>query len=66
MESYLEEANDDFQDYQTILVDPGQSALRIDKFLTNRLLKVSRNRIQQAIDTGAVLVNEKNIKSNWN
>ncbi len=65
MESFLEESNDDFQDYQYILVDPGQSALRIDKFLTNRLLKVSRNRIQQAIDAGAVLVNEKNIKSNY-
>lgn len=65
MEEELELGNDDFQDLVEIKIDPGQSALRIDKFLTDRLDRVSRNRIQQAIAVGAVMVNQKSIKSNY-
>lgn len=65
MEEELELINDDFQDLIEIKVDPGQSALRIDKFLTDRLERASRNRIQQAIVAGAVLVNQNPVKSNY-
>ena len=48
-----------------IAVDPGQNPIRIDKYLMDKLLGVSRNKIQNGISEGKVLVNEKNIKSNY-
>lgn len=46
-------------------VDKGQSLLRIDKFLVNKLENISRNRIQSAADAGNILVNDKPVKSNY-
>lgn len=46
-------------------VDKGQGMLRIDKWLTNRMEKVSRNRIQSAADAGNILVGGKPVKSNY-
>lgn len=46
-------------------VDKGQGMLRIDKWLTNRMEKVSRNRIQSAADAGNIFVNGKVVKSNY-
>jgi len=48
-----------------IEVDKGQQALRIDKFLMNRVMNVSRNRIQNAADAGCILINGKAVKSNY-
>jgi 23S rRNA pseudouridine1911/1915/1917 synthase len=49
----------------TIQVDKGQEPLRIDKFILIRVVNTSRNKIQQAIDNGMVLVNNQIIKSNY-
>ena len=46
-------------------VDPGQDALRIDKFLMTRIEKISRNKIQNAAKAGAIRVNGKPVKSNY-
>lgn len=46
-------------------VDPGQSFLRIDKFLANRLENASRNRLQNAAEAGNILVNDKPVKSSY-
>ncbi len=46
-------------------VDPGQSLVRIDKYLANRLESTSRTRIQAAAAAGNILVNEKPVKSNY-
>lgn len=46
-------------------VDKGQSSLRIDKFLVNKLESISRNRIHNAADAGNILVNDKPVKSNY-
>ena len=46
-------------------VDPGQEPLRIDKFMLDRVEKISRNRLQNAIRAGAVLVNEGQVKPNY-
>jgi 23S rRNA pseudouridine1911/1915/1917 synthase len=51
--------------HRVIQVDKGQDLIRIDKFLLNRLENVSRNKIQNGIEKGNVLVNNKNIKSNY-
>jgi 23S rRNA pseudouridine1911/1915/1917 synthase len=48
-----------------IIVDKGQTPLRIDVFLLNKLLNVTRNRIQSAIRDGAVTVNDKAVKANY-
>ena len=45
--------------------DKGQSFLRIDKFLIDRIEGVSRNKIQQAAVAGCILVNGKPVKSNY-
>ena len=60
-----EHFGDDLYDYQHIKVDPGQEPVRIDKFLFDRMAQVSRNRIQQAIRAGAILVNDQEIKPNF-
>ncbi|MFN2456691.1 MAG: RluA family pseudouridine synthase [Chitinophagaceae bacterium] len=46
-------------------VDKGQEPLRIDKFLMNRIEGATRNKLQQAIHAGLVLVNEKEIHPNY-
>jgi 23S rRNA pseudouridine1911/1915/1917 synthase len=48
-----------------IVVDKGQSLLRLDKFLIIRTENTSRNRIQNAIDAGNVLVNDKVVKASY-
>ena len=56
---------DEYFEHQSILVDPAQQALRIDKFLMERIAKVSRNRIQNLIRSGSVRVNDREIKPNY-
>ncbi|MCU0460975.1 MAG: RluA family pseudouridine synthase [Bacteroidales bacterium] len=46
-------------------VDPGQSLLRIDKFLCARIENVSRTRIQEAANAGNILVNNNPVKPNY-
>jgi 23S rRNA pseudouridine1911/1915/1917 synthase len=46
-------------------IDPGQSMLRIDKFLFGRMENVSRTRIQNAANAGNILVNNNPVKPNY-
>lgn len=46
-------------------IDKGQSPLRIDVFLSNRIENVSRSKIQNAAKANCVLVNKKPIKPNY-
>jgi len=55
----------DLFEHLRIVVDKGQSLLRLDKFLIIRTENTSRNRIQNAIDAGNVLVNEKVVKASY-
>lgn len=59
-----EQADGLFEHYR-IAVDPGQTLLRIDKFLMDRLPNVSRSKLQKAIQEGYVRVDEKAIKPNY-
>ena len=58
------EEQDLFEHFR-LVVDKGQSLLRIDKFLMNRMENATRNRIQNAADSGCILVNEKAVKSSY-
>lgn len=46
-------------------VDPGQSSVRIDKYLFSRMENTSRTRLQNAADAGNILVNNKTVKPNY-
>ena len=64
-----DEVDDDEQqqlyEHFRIEVDRGQVAVRVDKFLFEKLQHSSRNRIQKAADAGFVHVNDKPVKSNY-
>ncbi|MBN2348974.1 MAG: RluA family pseudouridine synthase [Bacteroidales bacterium] len=59
------EQSEDLYEHFRFEVDKGQSLLRIDKFLSNRLENISRNKIQNAAAAGNILVNQKGVKSNY-
>jgi 23S rRNA pseudouridine1911/1915/1917 synthase len=58
------EADELFEHYH-FKVDKGQSLLRIDKFLTNRIEGISRTRVSLAADAGFVLVNGNPAKASY-
>lgn len=45
--------------------DKGQSLIRIDKYLMDKIEGVSRNKIQQAAEADCILVNDNPVKSNY-
>lgn len=53
-----------FEHYRFI-ADKGQQALRVDRFLLNFIEFATRNKIQQAIKSGNVKVNDQVVKSNY-
>lgn len=58
------EGAEELYERMSFTVDKGQEPLRIDKFLINRIEGGTRNKLQQAIEKGHVLVNGKAIKPN--
>ena len=56
---------EELYEHHRIVVDKGQSLLRIDKYLMARMEKVSRNRIQNAADAGSILVNNSPVKPSY-
>lgn len=59
------ENNDELYERFSMTIDKGQEPLRIDKFLMNRIEGATRNKLQQAINLGLVLVNGKEIRPNY-
>ena len=64
-EPEIPDSNDELYERFSIIIDKGQEPLRIDKFLANRIEGATRNKLQQAIDLGLVMVNGKEIRSNY-
>ena len=64
-EDTLSAASDEMYEHFSIVVDKGQKMLRLDKFLVDRMEHCSRNRIQQAADSGLLLVNGVAAKSSY-
>ena len=60
-----EDGDDELFEHHRIVADPGQSLLRIDKFLMDRLPNATRSKIQIGIHDGFVKVNDKPIKPNY-
>lgn len=47
------------------ITDKGQEPLRIDKFMLHKVEHATRNKIQQALEEGHILVNGSIVKSNY-
>lgn len=60
-----EKEKDQLFEHYRFKADPGQEAMRLDKFLIHRIEKISRNKVQDHIKAGNVLVNEKAVKANY-
>ena len=52
-------------EHYRFVADKGQTLIRIDKFLTDRIEHISRNRIQQAAEAGNIRANEVPVKSSY-
>ena len=60
-----EDYSETLYERMNLVVDKGQEAVRLDKFLTARIENISRNKVQQAIEGGRVLVNNKAVSANY-
>lgn len=60
----VDESPELYEHFRTV-VDKGQTPVRIDKYLFERIVNASRNRIQTAADNGFVMANGKPVKSSY-
>ncbi len=66
MDKTIEEINnDELYEHFKFTAAEGQEPLRVDKFLMNFIENATRNKIQQAIKAGNVLVNDQAVKANY-
>ena len=61
----IDDEQDELFEHHRIIADSNMVALRLDKFLLQRLPNVTRNRLQNSIKHGFIKVNEKEVKSNY-
>ena len=64
-EDFIDEQDDELFEHHRIIADAGQSLIRIDKFLMDRLPNVTRTKIQAGIHEGFVKVNDQPIKPSY-
>jgi 23S rRNA pseudouridine1911/1915/1917 synthase len=64
-EEYNESEENLLFEHHRITADPGQSLIRVDKFLTNQLPHASRSRIQAAAEAGSIHVNDLPVKASY-
>lgn len=62
---FIDDNGRELYEHFRFVADKGQQLLRVDKFLTDRLERTSRNRVQQAADAGCVIVNGTAVKSSY-
>ncbi len=56
---------DKLYEHYRVVADAGQKPIRVDKYLSDKMLKTTRSRIQQAAEAGFIFVNDKAVKSNY-
>ena len=64
-ENFEEMINDELYEHYSFKASIGQEPLRVDKFLMNFIENATRNKIQQAVKAGNVLVNDQPVKANY-
>jgi pseudouridine synthase, RluA family len=60
-----EESADTLHEHFRFVADKGQTLLRVDKFLVDRIMGATRNRVQLAAEAGCILVNGSPVKCNY-
>lgn len=61
-----ENSNDgELREHYRLTVDAGQTSLRVDKFLFNKISGISRNKIQDAAQAGCIFVDNIAVKSSY-
>ncbi len=65
IEDDREEADGELSIRFHMVCKPNQEPLRIDKFLMVRLVGATRNKVQQAVENGMILVNKEKVKPNY-
>lgn len=60
-----QEESTELYEHFRFIVDKGQGACRIDKYLMAKIENASRNRIQKAAHAGNIFVNDKIVKPNY-
>ena len=61
----IDTENQELFEHYNFTADKGQELLRVDKFLMDRIPNTTRNKLQQAIADGNILVNKKIVKANY-
>jgi 23S rRNA pseudouridine1911/1915/1917 synthase len=64
-EEQPQNSSDELYERFVYKIDKGQEPLRIDKYLMQRIEGATRNKIQQAINAGMVMVNKNPVKQNY-
>lgn len=64
-EEQQQNSSDELYERFVYKIDKGQEPLRIDKYLMQRIEGATRNKIQQAINAGMVMVNKNSVKQNY-
>jgi 23S rRNA pseudouridine1911/1915/1917 synthase len=59
------EGNDDLYEHFRFVADKGQSPLRVDKYLMNKVENATRNKIQKSAKDGNIFVNDVIVKQNY-
>ena len=59
------DASEELYERMNLIVDRGQEPMRIDKFLVARTEGASRNKVQQSIESGRVLIDGKPVSANY-
>ena len=68
MATEIHEENDGAEElfeHHRLVADAGQQPLRVDKFVTNLISKMSRSRLQASAKAGYVRVNGESVKPNF-
>jgi 23S rRNA pseudouridine1911/1915/1917 synthase len=65
MTTQATDESDELYEHHRIVVDKGQSLVRLDKFLMDRLPNVTRSKLQAAIKAESVLLNGMPVKSSY-
>jgi len=60
-----EDEEEEFYEHHRIVADKGQTLMRIDHYLKHHLSGVTRTKLQNAIETESVKVNDKPVKSSY-
>ena len=60
-----EQEQSELYEHISITADAGQTLIRIDKFLANRISNASRTKIQNALEAENIIVNSKVVKANY-